>query len=191
MWWLSAWLPCLQSLTDCLCFTSSVVTVHQLLVDDDIIISFHYRHSLCSFNSIFFSLQFVINRNEVSLCLPIVGIACLVHFCRVCCSLFELVTEAHMLSVLWRCWLGGRKGIRPVKTKWWGAGMVICLEQGADLHMVQLMPLSLIVSCFSKIQIGFTFLVLAHPGSPGQRAVKRVVCACCLNTWSPKWDSRH
>ena len=38
-------------------------------------------------------------------------------------------------SVLWRCWLGGRKGIRPVKTEWWGAGMVICLEPGADLHM--------------------------------------------------------
>ena len=52
--------------------------------------------------------------------------------------------------------------------------MVICLEQGADLHMAQLMPLPLTVSCFSKIQIGFTFLVPAHPGSPGQRAVKRV-----------------
>jgi len=35
--------------------------------------------------------------------------------------------------------------------------MVTCLEQGADLHMAQLMPLSLTVSCFSKIQIGFTF----------------------------------
>jgi len=41
------------------------------------------------------------------------------------------------------------------------------------------MPLQLTVSCFSKIQIGFTFLVLAHPGSPGQRAVKQVcVCVC-------------
>ena len=57
--------------------------------------------------------------------------------------------------------------------------MVICLERGADLHMAQLMPLLLTVSCFSKIQIGFTFLVPAHPGSPGQRAVKRVcVCVC-------------
>ena len=57
--------------------------------------------------------------------------------------------------------------------------MVICLERGADLHMAQLMPLSLTVSCFSKIQIGFTFLVLAHPGSPGKRALKRVcVCVC-------------
>jgi len=55
--------------------------------------------------------------------------------------------------------------------------MVICLERGAHLHMSQLMPLPLTVSCFSKIQIGLTFLVLAHPGSPEQRAVKRV-CAC-------------
>ena len=57
--------------------------------------------------------------------------------------------------------------------------MVVCLERGADLHMAQLMPLPLTVSCFSKIQIGFTFLVLAHLGSPGQRAVKRV-CVCLL-----------
>ena len=52
--------------------------------------------------------------------------------------------------------------------------MVICLERGADVHMAQLMPLPLIISCFSKIQTGFTFLVPAHPGSPGQRAVKQV-----------------
>ena len=61
--------------------------------------------------------------------------------------------------------------------------MVICLERGADLHMAQLMPLPLTVSCFSKIQIGFTFLVPADPGSPGQRAVKLVcvcVCVCVL-----------
>jgi len=70
--------------------------------------------------------------------------------------------------------LGGRKGIRPAKTEWWVAGvMAICLEQGADLHMAQLMPLPLTVSCFSKIQIGFTFLVLAQPGSPGQKAIKQ------------------
>ena len=59
--------------------------------------------------------------------------------------------------------------------------MVICLERGADLHMAQLMPLPLTVSCFSKIQIGFTFLVPAPLGNPGQRAVKRVcvyTCAC-------------
>ena len=57
--------------------------------------------------------------------------------------------------------------------------MVICLEQGADLHMAQLMPLPLTVSCFSKIQIGFTFLVPAHLGSPEKAADKRVcVCVC-------------
>jgi len=55
--------------------------------------------------------------------------------------------------------------------------MVICLECDADLHMAQLITLPLAVSCFSKIQIGFSFLVPAHPGSPGQRAVKRV-CVC-------------
>ena len=54
--------------------------------------------------------------------------------------------------------------------------MVICLEQGA--HLAQLMPLPFTVSCFSKIQIGFTFLVPAHPGSPGKGAVKQV-CVCC------------
>jgi len=55
--------------------------------------------------------------------------------------------------------------------------MVICLERGADLHMAQLMPLPLTVSCFCKIQIGFIFLVLAHLCSPGKRAIKRV-CVC-------------
>jgi len=52
--------------------------------------------------------------------------------------------------------------------------MVICLERDADLHMAQLLPLPLTVSSFSKIQISFTFMVLAHLGSPGKRAVKRV-----------------
>jgi len=65
-----------------------------------------------------------------------------------------------------------------------GAGVVICLERGADLHMSQLMPLSLTVSCFSKIQIGFAFLVPDDLGSPGKRAVKRVcVCVCVVLFW--------
>jgi len=75
--------------------------------------------------------------------------------------------------VLWRCWLGGRKGIRSVKTEWWGTGVVICLEQGAELHTAQLMPLTLTASCFSEIQIVFAFLLPAHLGSPGKKAVKR------------------
>jgi len=56
--------------------------------------------------------------------------------------------------------------------------MVIRLEQSADLHIAQLMPLPLTVSCFSKIQIGFTFLVPAHPCSSGIRAFERMrVCS--------------
>ena len=62
--------------------------------------------------------------------------------------------------------------------------MVFCLERGADLHMAQLMPLPLTVSCFSKIQIGFTFLVPAHLGSHGKgplNACVRVLLftVCC------------
>jgi len=49
--------------------------------------------------------------------------------------------------------LVGRQEGHPAckKSEWWGAGMVVCLERGADLHMAQLMPLPLTVSCFSKI----------------------------------------
>jgi len=75
--------------------------------------------------------------------------------------------------------LVGRQEGHPAckKLERWVAGVVSCLERGADLHMAQLMPLPLTVSCFSKIQIGFTFLVPAQPGSPGKMAVKRV-CVC-------------
>jgi len=56
--------------------------------------------------------------------------------------------------------------------------VVISLERGADLHMAQLMPLSLTVCCFSKIQIGFTFLVPAYLGSPGKGLLNGCVCMC-------------
>ena len=58
--------------------------------------------------------------------------------------------------------------------------MVICLERGADLHMAQLLPLPLTVTCFCKIQIGFNFLIPVHPDSPGQSSVKQV----CVCIWS-------
>ena len=63
--------------------------------------------------------------------------------------------------------------------------MVICVELGADLHMAQLMPLPLTVSCFSKIQIGFTFLAPADLGTPRKRAVKRV----CLSMLIQRFNS--
>jgi len=87
---------------------------------------------------------------------------------------FHIYTAFSALTLL-AGWQEGHPACK--KTEWWGAGMVICLERSADLHTSQLMPLPLTVSCFSKIQISFTFLIPAHPGSPGQRAVKRVCVA--------------
>ena len=58
----------------------------------------------------------------------------------------------------------------------------VCLERGADLHVAQLMPLPVTVSCFSKIQIGFTFLVPAHLGSPGKRPLNGCVYIYILST---------
>jgi len=109
--------------------------------------------------------------------------------------------------------VGWQEGHPACKTEWWGAGVVICLERGADFHMAQLMLLPLTVSCFSEIRINFTFLVPADPGIPGKMAVKRVrvracvracvvnACFCCVSfsffhtkskDWlgetSPKWS---
>jgi len=78
------------------------------------------------------------------------------------------------------------------KTEWWGASMVICLGQCVDMHIAQLMPLPLTVSCFSKIQIGFTFLyqhtqVVPEKGPLNgciwnfKNAVSPVVCPPCDN----------
>jgi len=66
--------------------------------------------------------------------------------------------------------LVGRQEGHPAckKLQCWGPGMVVCLERGVDLHMAQLMPLPLTISCFSKIQICFTFLVPAYLGSSGK-----------------------
>jgi len=78
--------------------------------------------------------------------------------------------------------LVGRQEGHPAckKQEWWGASVVVCLQQGADLHMAQLMPLPLTISCFSKVQIGFTFLVRWYRLTrvvPEKRAVKPV-CVC-------------
>jgi len=89
------------------------------------------------------------------------------QICGCCCkmlrgSLFwdtvSVLLFYYILSVLWRCWLGSRKGIWPVKKR--------------------------VVGCWrgylSGAQIGFTFLVPAHPGSPGQRAVKNLNGCVCV-----------
>jgi len=72
-------------------------------------------------------------------CLCDLGLVCKALYCLQC---FDTVG-----------WAAGRaSGLQ--KTEWWGTCMVICLERDADLHMAQLMPLPLNVSCFSKIQTG-------------------------------------
>ena len=91
-------------------------------------------------------------------------------------------------SVLWRCWLGGRKGIRPVKN--WVVGCWRGYLSGARCRPAY-SPADATAThcldfCFSKIKIGFTFLVPAHQGSPGKRAVKRVCVMFRFNaikTW--------
>ena len=64
------------------------------------------------------------------------------------------------------------------------AGMVICLERGADLHMAQLMPLPLTVSCFSKIQIGLTFWYRLTLVVPEKAPLNVCVCVCVSQTFS-------
>jgi len=71
-------------------------------------------------------------------------------------------------------------------TERWGAGIVICLGRGADLHMAQLMPLPLTESCFSKILIGLTFLVPAHLGNPGKSPEGCKTGVCVLRVKFPK-----
>jgi len=73
------------------------------------------------------------------------------HYCKLVVKSTSEGFSALMLLV------GRQEGIWPEKTERWGAGMVICLERGANLHMAQPMPLPFIFSCFSKIQIGLPF----------------------------------
>jgi len=78
-------------------------------------------------------------------------------------------------SVLWRCWLGGRKSIRPVKNS--SGGVLAWLSVWSKVQTWHGPADATATHC--QIQIGFTFLVPAHPGSPGKRAIKRVrVCVC-------------
>ena len=84
-------------------------------------------------------------------------------------------------SVLWCCWLEGHTACKKLS----GVMLVwLSVWSEVQLHMAQLMPLPLTVSCFSKIQIDFTFLVPAHLDSPRQRVVKRVcvVARYCISS---------
>ena len=76
--------------------------------------------------------------------------------------------------------VGQQEGHPACKKRVVGCWRGCLLERGADLHMAQLMPLPLTVSCSSKIQIGFTFLVPAYPGCPGKEGVKWLLNGCLL-----------
>ena len=80
--------------------------------------------------------------------------------------------------MLCRCWLGGRKGIRPVKN--WAVGCWYVYLPGARCRLAY-GPADATAThclCFSKIQIGFTFLILAYPGCPGKGPLNVCVCVC-------------
>ena len=83
----------------------------------------------------------------------------LIFMFAVLCHNVSLCIYKTLPSVLWRCWMGSRKGIQPVKSEWWRSGMVICLERGADLVLPFSYRLTRVV--------------------PGKRAVKRV-CVYCM-----------
>jgi len=78
--------------------------------------------------------------------------------------------------------LVGRQEGHPAckKTEWWGAGVVICLELGADLHMAQLMPLPLTVSCFSKSRLVLPFWYRLTRVVPEKGPLNGCVCVCVI-----------
>ena len=89
--------------------------------------------------------------------------------------LFFCVLTDSVPSVLWHCWLGGRKGIRPIKTEWWGAVVVICLEWVADLHMCHCHSLSL-ASVKSRLVLPFWYQLTRV--IPDKGPLKGCVCVC-------------
>ena len=112
----------------------------------------------------------------MTLCLlctdPYLFAACVIMFTVIFMFVYVFAFSALTLLV-------GRQEGHPACKKHKSGGVLVWLSVWSEVQtciMAQLMPLPPTVSCFSKIQIGFTvtFLVLAHLGSPGQRAVKRV-----------------
>ena len=98
---------------------------------------------------------------------------------------FRLISHPFDYSIIQLMLLVGRQEGHPACKKLSG-GLLAWFSVWSEVltHMAQLMPLPLTVSCSTKIQTGFTFLVPAHPGNPGQGAVKWV-CVCVLLSNSP------
>jgi len=84
----------------------------------------------------------------------------------VCVCVCVCVWTKWLPSVLWLCWLGGRKGIRPVKKL---SGEVLAwLSVCSEVQTCIWPSWCHCHSCFSRIQISSAFLVLAYSGSPGK-----------------------
>ena len=126
------------------------------------------------------TLQRVAQRPSVTVCRPESNSS---HYicCRLC-WIFSNYWNFFVPSVLWHLLVGlQERHLACKKTEWWGAGVVICLERCADLH--SWCHCHLTFSCFSKFPTGFTFLVPAHLGTLGQRAIKRA-CVCVCVYWN-------
>ena len=101
-------------------------------------------------------------------------------------TLIETMCLSLVTSVLWHCWLGGRKGIRPVKKlsggvlAWlsvWSKVQTCIWHSGCHCHSLSLASVK---SSYLGTQIGFTFLVPAHHGSPGKGSLNGCVCVYLL-----------
>jgi len=79
--------------------------------------------------------------------------------------------------------VGRQEGHPAFKKLSGGIGVVICLERGADLHMAQLMPLPLTVSCFCKIQIWYRLTQVVAEKGP----LNRSVCVCSIKKPMQTW----
>ena len=139
-----------------LCSPGRIFTLRNQLCTYNVIMT-HWGNQILQYAKIFFMGSITQQKTSFS------------KFSVIHQSIFVIFAAFSALTLL-----VGRQEGHPAckKTEWWGTGVVICLEQGAHLHMAQLMPLPLTVSCSSKIQIGFTFLVPAYSGCPGKEAVK-------------------
>jgi len=89
-------------------------------------------------------------------------------------------------SVLWRCWLGSRKAIPPVKKWVMMCWMVICLGWGAGLHMVHLMPLLFIIYHCSKSRLVLPFSYWLTRAVPDKGPLN----GCCSALFF-HWPSQH
>jgi len=95
-------------------------------------------------------------------------------------------------SVLWRCWLGVRKNIRPVENEWWVAGVVICLERSVnDLHHIWSSwgHCHSIISCCIKIENGSPFWCQLTQVVLEKRPLNVCLSVCCV-TWQ-RWSGSN